>query len=87
MIGSLFIAGLTENVKRGVVLLVAGALSAVAILVSTYVTVFLVGVVAMLALGLGDSGRRALNSALILEQTDAEHRGSCDGNLHAEFWS
>ena len=85
LIGSLFIAGLTENVKRGVVLLVAGALSAIAILVSTYVTVFLVGIVAMLALGLGDSGRRALNSALILEQTDAEHRGRVMGIYMLNF--
>ena len=85
LIGSLFIAGLTENVKRGVVLLLAGALSAVAILVSTYVTVFLIGVVAMLALGLGDSGRRALNSALILEQTDAEHRGRVMGIYMLNF--
>ncbi len=85
LIGSLFIAGLTENVKRGVVLLVAGALSALAILVSTYVTVFLIGIVAMLALGLGDSGRRALNSALILEQTDAEHRGRVMGIYMLNF--
>ena len=85
LIGSLFIAGLTENVKRGVVLLVAGALSAVAILVSTYVTVFVIGIVAMLALGLGDSGRRALNSALILEQTDAEHRGRVMGIYMLNF--
>lgn len=85
LIGSLFIAGLTENMKRGVVLLVAGALSAVAILVSTYVTVFLIGIVAMLALGLGDSGRRALNSALILEQTDAEHRGRVMGIYMLNF--
>ena len=85
LIGSLFIAGLTENMKRGVVLLVAGALSAVAIFVSTFVTVFLVGIVAMLALGLGDSGRRALNSALILEQTDAEHRGRVMGIYMLNF--
>ena len=85
LIGSLFIAGLTDNVKRGVVLLLAGALSAVAILASTFVTVFLIGVVAMLALGLGDSGRRALNSALILEQTDAEHRGRVMGIYMLNF--
>lgn len=85
LIGSLFIAGLTENVKRGVVLLLAGALSAAAILVSTFVTVFLVGIVAMLVLGLGDSGRRALNSALILEQTDAEHRGRVMGIYMLNF--
>ena len=85
LLGSLFIAGLTENVKRGVVLLAAGAISAAAILVSTYVTVFLVGVFAMFALGIGDSGRRALNSALILEQTDAEHRGRVMGLYMLNF--
>ena len=85
LLGSLFIAGLTENVKRGVVLLVASALSAAAILVSTYVTVFLIGIVAMLALGLGDSGRRALNSALILEQTDPDHRGRVMGIYMLNF--
>ena len=85
LIGSLFIAGLTENVKRGVVLLTAGVISAAAILVSTYVTVFLIGVVAMLVLGIGDSGRRALNSALILGQTDAEHRGRVMGIYMLNF--
>ncbi len=85
LIGSLFIAGLTENVKRGVVLLAAGAISAAAILVSTYVTVFVIGVVAMLALGIGDSGRRALNSALILGQTDEEHRGRVMGIYMLNF--
>ncbi len=85
LIGSLFIAGLTENVKRGIVLLSASALSAAAIILSTYVTVFLIGIVAMLILGLGDSGRRALNSALILEQTDAEHRGRVMGIYMLNF--
>ena len=85
LIGSLFIAGLTENMKRGVVLLVAGALSAAAILVSTYVTVFLIGIFAMLVLGIGDSGRRALNSALIMGQTDDEHRGRVMGIYMLNF--
>ena len=85
LLGSLFIAGLTENVKRGIVLLSASVLSAAAILLSTYISVFLVGVFAMLVLGLGDSGRRALNSALILEQTDAEHRGRVMGIYMLNF--
>ena len=85
LLGSLFIAGLTENVRRGMVLLASGVLAAVAILVSTYITVFLVGIVAMLMLGIGDSGRRALNSALLLEQTDAEHRGRVMGIYMLNF--
>ena len=85
LVGSLFMAGLTENMKRGVVLLVASGLSAVAILVSTYVTVFLIAIFAMLALGIGDSGRRALNSGLMLEQSDAEHRGRVMGIYMLNF--
>ena len=85
LIGSLFIAGLTENVKRGVVLLATGAISAAAIFVSTFVSVFLIGILAMFALGIGDSGRRALNSALILEQTDEEHRGRVMGIYMLNF--
>ncbi len=85
LLGSLFIAGLTENVRRGIVLLAAGALAATAILMSTYITVFLVGIVAMLMLGIGDSGRRALNSALLLEQTDEEHRGRVMGIYMLNF--
>ena len=85
LLGSLFIAGLTENVKRGVVLLVAGAVSAAAIFVSTFVSVFVIGIVAMLALGIGDSGRRALNSALIMGQSDEEHRGRVMGIYMLNF--
>ena len=85
LLGSLFMAGMTENMKRGVVLLVASGLSAIAILVSTYVTVFLIAIFAMLVLGIGDSGRRALNSGLLLEQSDAEHRGRVMGIYMLNF--
>ena len=85
LLGSLFMAGMTENMKRGVVLLVASGLSAIAILVSTYVTLFLIAIFAMLVLGIGDSGRRALNSGLLLEQADAEHRGRVMGIYMLNF--
>lgn len=85
LVGSLFIAGLTENVKRGIVLLATGAISAAAIFVSAFVSIFLIGTLAMFVLGIGDSGRRALNSALILEQTDAEHRGRVMGIYMLNF--
>lgn len=85
LVGSLFIAGLTENVKRGIVLLATGAISAAAIFVSAFVSIFLIGTLAMFVLGIGDSGRRALNSALILEQTDEEHRGRVMGIYMLNF--
>ncbi len=83
--GSLFIAGLTENMRRGIVLLSATALSAIAILLSTYISVLIMGAFAMVLLGLGDSGRRALNSALILENTDPDYRGRVMGIYMLNF--
>ena len=83
--GSLFIAGLTENVRRGVVLLAATGLSAVAILVSTFVSIFFVAMAAMTLLGLGDAGRRSLNASLLMEQSDDEHRGRVMGIYMLNF--
>ena len=85
LLGSLFIAGLTENVPRGVVLLMATGLSAMAILVSTFVSIFLVAMVAMMVLGLGDAGRRSLNASLLMEQADEDHRGRVMGIYMLNF--
>ena len=85
LFGSLFIAGLTDNVRRGVVLLVATGLSAMAILVSTFVSIFIIAMVAMVVLGLGDAGRRALNASLLMEQADDEHRGRVMGIYMLNF--
>ena len=85
LLGSLFIAGLTENVPRGAILLAATGLSAMAILVSTFVSIFIVAMVAMMVLGLG---RRR---ATFIERSPVDGTGrrgasrTCDGHLHAEF--
>lgn len=85
LLGSLFIAGLTENVRRGVVLLVCTGLSAVAILVSTFVAFFVIAMLAMTVLGLGDAGRRSLNASMLMEQSDEEHRGRVMGIYMLNF--
>ena len=85
LLGSLFIAGLTENVRRGVILLGATGLSAMAILVSTFVSIFAVAMAAMAVLGLGDAGRRSLNASLLMEQSDEEHRGRVMGIYMLNF--
>ena len=85
LLGSLFIAGLTENVRRGIILLLATGMSAMAILVSTFVSIFFVGMVAMMVLGLGDAGRRSLNASLLMEQADEEHRGRVMGIYMLNF--
>ena len=85
LFGSLFVAGLTANVRRGVILLAATGLSAMAILVSSFVTIFFVAMVAMMVLGLGDAGRRSLNASLLMEQADEEHRGRVMGIYMLNF--
>ncbi len=85
LLGSLFIAGLTENVRRGVVLLACTGLSAAAILVSTFVAFFIIAMFAMMVLGLGDAGRRSLNAAMLMEQADEEHRGRVMGIYMLNF--
>ena len=85
LLGSLFIAGLTENVRRGVILLAATGMSAMAILVSTFVSIFFVAMIAMMVLGLGDAGRRSLNASLLMEQADEEHRGRVMGIYMLNF--
>ena len=85
LLGSLFIAGLTENVRRGIILLLATGMSAMAILVSTFVSIFFVGMIAMMVLGLGDAGRRSLNASMLMEQSDEEHRGRVMGIYMLNF--
>ncbi|WFG39292.1 MFS transporter [Candidatus Lucifugimonas marina] len=85
LIGSLFIASLSKNNHRGWVLLITSMLSGVAILLAADTTSYAVAVGIMLLLGLGDSGRRALNSSLIMEQTDDEHRGRVMGVYMMNF--
>lgn len=85
LLGSLFIAGLTENVRRGIVLLSCTGLSAIAILVSTFVEFFVIAIFAMIVLGLGDAGRRSLNAAMLMEQADEEHRGRVMGIYMLNF--
>ena len=81
----LFIAGLTENVQRGVVLLACTGLSAAAILVSTFVAFFVIAMFAMMVLGLGDAGRRSLNASMLMEQADEDHRGRVMGIYMMNF--
>lgn len=85
LIGSLIIAGLSKNNHRGWVLLITSMLSGVAILLAAATTSYAVAVVIMVVLGLGDSGRRALNASLIMEQTDDEHRGRVMGVYMMNF--
>ena len=85
LIGSLVIAGLSKNSRRGWVLLITSMLSGGAILLAGVTTSYVVALGVMVILGLGDSGLRALNSSLIMEQTDDEHRGRVMGVYMMNF--
>lgn len=85
LLGSLVIAGLSKNNHRGWVLLGTSMLSGVAILLAALTTSYSVALVIMVVLGIGDSGRRALNASLIMEQTDDEYRGRVMGVYMMNF--
>ena len=69
VVGATFIAGLRRGQQRGKIVLLAGVLSGIAVLGLAALPYFAVGLVAMVALGLGESGRWALGQALIIEET------------------
>jgi MFS family permease len=85
LFGSLVIAGLSKDSRRGWVLLITSMLSGGAILLAAFTTSYPIALVIMVVLGVGDSGRRALNSSLIMEQTDDEHRGRVMGVYMMNF--
>ena len=85
LFGSLVIAGLSKNNHRGWVLLGSSVLSGVAILLAAATTSYALALVIMVVLGIGDSGRRALNASLIMEQTDEEYRGRVMGVYMVNF--
>ena len=85
LVGSLFIAGLSSSERRGLVLLATTMLSGFAITLSAINTSYTVAILIMMVLGLGDSGRRALNASLIMEQVDEEHRGRVMGVYMMNF--
>jgi MFS family permease len=85
LFGSLVIAGLSKNNHRGWVLLGTSLLSGIAILLAAATTSYAVALVIMVVLGVGDSGRRALNASLIMEETDPEYRGRVMGVYMVNF--
>lgn len=78
-IGSIFIAGLRKGQRRGLVLIAATTLSGTSVVLLSFAPVYAVAVAIMLFMGLADSGRRALNNALIMEETEDDYRGRVSG--------
>ena len=74
LIGSLLIAAIGQW-HRGLMLLAGGAISGIALLSLALFPLYFLAVGLMLLLGLGDSGRRALNQALVMEVAEDAYRG------------
>ena len=74
VLGSLAMAALGRR-RRGIILIMAGLLGGLALLLAAFVPLYAVGAVAMAFLGLGNSIRRSLNQAMMLELVDDEYRG------------
>ena len=74
IVGSLFIAS-GGNRHRGLFLILSGIPSAIALIVVAAVPIYLVAVIIMAVMGLGEVVRRALTHALMMEQADEHYRG------------
>lgn len=85
LLGTVVIAGLREGEHRGWVLLATTATSGVALVLATVTAQYWIAVAVMLLLGVGDSGRRSLNSSLMLEQTEDAFRGRVMGLYMTNF--
>ena len=74
LVGSMFMAQVGRW-KRGLLLIATTILTGVALLLVAALPFYIVALVLMLALGLGDAGRRTLNQALIMEVSENQYRG------------
>ncbi len=74
LVGSLAIASVGRW-NRGMLLMAGTFISGVGLLLVALVPVYAAAIGIMLVLGLGDSGRRTLNQALIMEVTEDQYRG------------
>lgn len=74
LVGALAVASLGRW-KRGLLLMLGGFLSAIALMLVAAVPFYLAALVIMIPLGLGDAARRTLNQSLVLELTEDQYRG------------
>ena len=82
--GSLFIASL-GNRKRGLILLLSGLLSGVALAAFSFTPFYVLAMVLMIPVGLGQAGRMALSNTLIQVYVRDEFRGRVMSLYMMEF--
>ena len=74
LVGALAVASLGRW-KRGLLLMVGGFLSAIALMLVAAMPIYFAAMIVMIPLGLGDAARRTLNQSLVLELTEDQYRG------------
>jgi MFS family permease len=74
LLGALFVASIGKG-KRGLILIGGSFLTGVALMLTATIPIYFAAVGVMVLLGLGDAGRRTLNQALIMEDTEDAYRG------------
>ena len=74
MFGSLYVASMGQR-YRGMGLIIATIMSGVGLVLIAAIPVYNIAAVIMILLGIGDSGRQALNQTLIIEKASPEYRG------------
>ncbi len=84
LIGSLIFAGLKRG-RRGIALISSLLISGIAILITSASNLFLIVIIMMFFIGIGDAGRRSLNNALLMEEADPAYRGRVNGVYTMNF--
>ena len=74
LVGSLFVAALGKQ-KRGLLLLAGSFLSGIGLMMVAAIPVYVAAIGIMVLLGLGDSSRRTVLMALIMEEVEDRYRG------------
>jgi len=74
LVGALYVAAVGRK-NRGKLLILSSFLSAIGLLLVAIVPIYSFGLVVMLLLGLGDTGRMTINQSLLMEIADEKYRG------------
>ena len=84
VLGSLFFASLSKG-KRGLALIATLLLSGISIMMASISKYYWLTLLIMIFIGIGDAGRRSLNSALLMQQSDPQFRGRVNGIYTMNF--
>ncbi|MCL0031509.1 MFS transporter [Dehalococcoidia bacterium] len=74
LFGSLAIATLRKQNNRGIIFMLSGIISAAALLLVSGLPFYYVGLISMVLIGLGESGRWALGQGLMMEISDDKYK-------------